>query len=101
MVRPSASNTGGSTISPNAASSSGIGGRFSISGASLEPHDALAEQAARPEQQHQQHQEIDRGGGSRGIPDADHDALDEADQQRCGNDAPERSETADHHDNEG
>src|SRR6266704_2170636 len=100
MVSPSASSTGGSRKSPNAAISSGIGGRFNISGASLEPHDAFAEQAARPEQQHQQHQKIDRRGRGRGIADADHDAFDKADQQRRGNDAPERSETADHHDDE-
>src|SRR6266849_3485255 len=80
MVRPSPSSTGGSSKSPSAAISNGIGGRFNISSASLEPHDALAEQAARPEQQHQQHQKIDRRGGSRGIADADHDAFDEADQ---------------------
>src|SRR6267378_3433931 len=80
MVRPSASSTGGNTRSPSADISSGIGRRFHISSASLEPHDALAEQAARPEQQHQQHQEIDRRGRGRGIADADHDALDEANQ---------------------
>src|SRR6266852_8623017 len=101
MVRPSASSTGGNTKSPSAAISNGIGRRFDISSASLEPHDAFAEQAARPEQQYQQHQKIDRRGRGRGIADADHDAFDEPDQQRRSNDAPERSETADHHDDEG
>src|ERR1700680_750789 len=91
MVRPSASSTGGSTISPSAAISSGIGGRFTIAAASLEPHDAFAKQAARAEQQHQQHQKVDRRRGGRGIADADHDAFDQPDQQRRGNDAPERS----------
>src|SRR6267142_6843541 len=81
MVRPSASSTGGSTSSPNAAISSGMGKRFHIT-ASLEPRDALAEQAARPEQQHQKHQQIDRRGRGRGIADADHHAFHEADQQR-------------------
>src|ERR1700720_4553505 len=95
MVRPSASSTGGNSKSPSAAISNGIGGRLDISGASLEPHDGFAEQAARPEQQHQQHQKIDRGGRGRRIADPDHDAFDEAYQQRRGNDAPERSETAD------
>src|SRR5712671_1904796 len=80
MVRPSASRTGGNTNSPSAAINSGIGGRFDIASASLEPRDAFAEQAARPEQQHQQHQEINRGGRGRGIADADHDAFDETDQ---------------------
>src|SRR2546421_13018630 len=84
MVRPSASSTGGSTISPSAAINSGIGRRFSICRASLEPGDAFAEQAAWPEQQHEQHQQIDRCGGGRGIADADHDAFDEADQERRG-----------------
>src|SRR4030081_1480201 len=101
MVRPSASSTGGSTITPSAVISSGIGRRFTILSASLEPHDALAEQATGPEQQYQQHQEIDCRGRSRGIADADHEAFDEANQQRRGNDAPERSEAANHHDDEG
>src|SRR5258706_10478212 len=78
MVRPSASSTGGSAIRPSAAISSGIGGRFNISSASLEPHDAFAEQAARTEQQHQQHQEIDRPRRGRRIADADHDPFYEA-----------------------
>src|SRR6478672_1112061 len=80
MVRPSASSTGGSAISPSAAINSGIGGRFDIASASLEPRDAFAEQATRPEQQHQQHQKVDRSGRGRGIADADHDAFDETDQ---------------------
>src|SRR3981189_647557 len=101
MVRPSASSTGGSTISPSAVISSGIGRRFTILSASFEPHDALAEQATGPEQQYQQHQEIDRRGRSRRIADADHEAFDEANQQRRGNDPPERSEAANHHDDEG
>src|SRR5260370_9936927 len=97
MVRPSASSTGGKTRSPSAAINSGIGRRFDISSASLEPRDAFAEQAARPEQQHQQHQKIDRRGRGRRIADADHDAFDEPDQQRRSHDAPERSETAAYH----
>src|SRR5260370_17409789 len=76
MVRPSASSTGGKTRSPSAAINSGIGRRFDISSASLEPRDAFAEQAARPEQQYQQHQKIDRRGQGRGIAHADHDAFD-------------------------
>src|SRR5438034_11353828 len=77
MVRPSASSTGGRTKRPSAAISSGMGRRFNICRASLEPRDAFAEQAARPEQQHQKHQEIDRRGRGCGITDADHDAFDE------------------------
>src|SRR4030088_2279449 len=80
MVRPSASSTGGSTSRANAATSNGIGRRFHITAVSLEPRDAFAEQAARPEQQHQKHQQIDRSGRGRGIADADHDAFDEANQ---------------------
>src|SRR3954452_305096 len=100
MVSPSASSSGGNTSNPNAAISSGTGTRFVISGASFETHDALAEQTARPEQQHQKHQEIDRGGGGRRITDADHHALDEADQQRRDYHAPERPKPANHHDDE-
>src|ERR1700732_4751692 len=88
MVRPSASSMAGSTSSPNPAISNGRGRRFDIFRASLEPRDAFAEQAARPEQQDKQHQQIDRRGGGRGITDADHDAFDEADQKGGGNHAP-------------
>src|SRR5712675_3463835 len=101
MVRPSASSAGGKTRSPSAAINSGVGRRFDISSASLEPHDAFAEQAARPEQQHKQHQQIDRRGRGRGIADADHDSFDEANQKGRGTDPPERSEPADHHHDEG
>src|SRR6516164_2538316 len=100
MVSPSASNMEGSTSRAIAAASSGIGRRFHMLAASLEPRDALAEQAARPEQQHEQHQEIDRGGGGGRIADPDHDAFDETDQKRCRHHAPERSEPADHHHDE-
>src|ERR1700694_6295785 len=81
MVRPSASSTGGNTRSPRAAISKGMGGRFHIGRASLEPGDALAEQAARPEQQDKQHQQIDRGGRGRGIADADPDPFEHTTQQ--------------------
>src|SRR5262249_27315379 len=53
---------------------------------SLETGDAFAEQAAWPEQQDEQHQQIDRGGRCRGIAGADHAALADAHQQRGGND---------------
>src|SRR6476620_3439007 len=80
IVRPSASSTGGSTRSPREAINNGTGRRFNISSGSLEPRDAFAEQAAWPEQQYQQHQQIDRRGGGRGIADSDHYAFDETDQ---------------------
>src|SRR6266478_9022760 len=101
MVRPSASSTGGSTRSPRAAINSEIGRRFNISSGSLEPRDAFAEQTPWPEQQYQQHQQIDRSGGGRGIADSDHYTFDETDQQCCGNHAPKRSEAPNHHDHEG
>src|SRR5258708_38582484 len=94
MVRPSASSTGGNSKSPSAAISNGNGGRFDISSAPLEPHDAFAEQAARPEQQHQQHQKKKRRRRGRGIAEADHDAPDETDHKRRRHDAPKPTQNA-------
>src|SRR5215470_5490272 len=96
MVSPSASNTEGSTSRVIAATSNGMGRRFHMLAASLEPRDPFAEQAARPEQQHEQHQEVDSGRRGGGIADADHDAFDKTNQKRRRHHAPERSEPADH-----
>src|SRR5260370_22852561 len=82
MVRPSASSTGGNSKSPSAAISNGNGGRFGIPSASLQPHDALAEHAPRPEHQPQQQQKIDRRRRRRGIAHSDPDARHDDEQHR-------------------
>ena len=49
---------------------------------SLEPCDAFAEQAARPDEKNNQHQKINRRRGRRRIADADHDAFDDTNKKR-------------------
>jgi hypothetical protein len=71
MVKPARA-AGGSTNIPRAAINGGIGRRFTYQRL-LEPRNALAEQAARPEQPPAA-SKIDRCGRGHGIADADHDA---------------------------
>src|SRR5262245_47725715 len=69
--------------------------------ASLEPQDALAEQATRADQQDEQHEEINGRLRELRIAERDHQALHHADDEGSDDDTPERPESADHHHDKG
>ena len=69
--------------------------------ASLEPLDALAEQAARAHQQDQQHQEIHGRLGKLWVAEGHHQSLHQADDHGGNDHTPEGAKPADHHHDEG
>src|SRR5437868_13218161 len=86
--RPATSSANGSTASEATATARGQDSvRMEDSSCLLEFLDALAEQPARAYQQHQRHQQIDRGFAGRRI-EEDRDAADDADQHRSRDHAP-------------
>src|SRR5215475_2559296 len=94
---PARSSAKGSSASASAATTSGVcSWRIGL----LELLDALAEQAARAQQQHQRHQQVHGGFAPRRI-EVDGDAAHHADQQGGGDDTPERAQSADDYDDEG
>src|SRR5262245_35374861 len=98
--RPIEVRANGSTISAIAAMIRsricGIG-----SNALFESLDAFAEQPARPHEQDDKHQQIDRGLGVLRIAGGGHEAFGETDDHGRHHDAPERTEATDDDDHEG
>src|SRR5262249_19645871 len=68
--------------------------------ASLKSWDALAEKTTRADQQHQQHEQIHGCLGELRETEADHQTLDQSNDEGSHDYAPERPKSTDHHHNE-
>src|SRR5215831_13950422 len=94
-VSPPASNANGSTTSAIAAMTTGCSAPTTL----LEPEYPFAEQAARTEQEHEHHQQIHRRF-RRGWKEVHGQSAHDADDDGRADDTPERSQSADHDDDE-